>query len=216
MKNGRPAAPRALQAQFWEGVRLGLGVGEAGRAAGVGQVLAFSWFKQAGGVKSNGPRPAAGRYLSVREREEIAVGLAAGESLRSIAGRLGRSPSTVSREVRRNSRGRRSYRALAAQGQAQWRARRPKTAKLAGNDELREWVQGKLRESWSPEQISVVLEREFPGRPEMRVSHETIYQALYVQTRGGLRADLHRQLSLKRSARKTRGSTGRGGGQAAA
>ena len=204
MKNGRPAAPRALQAQFWEGVRLGLGVGEAGRAAGVGQVLAFSWFKQAGGVKSNGPRPAAGRYLSVREREEIAVGLAAGESLRSIAGRLGRSPSTVSREVRRNSRGRRSYRALAAQGQAQWRARRPKTAKLAGNDELREWVQGKLRESWSPEQISVVLEREFPGRPEMRVSHETIYQAIYVQGRGALRRELATCLRTGRALRKPR------------
>src|SRR5712672_4474121 len=98
MKYGRPAAPRALQAQFWEGIRSGLGNVEAGRAAGVGQVVASSWFKQAGGVKGNGPRPAGGRYLSVGEREEIAVGLAAGESLRGIAARLGRAPSTVSRE----------------------------------------------------------------------------------------------------------------------
>jgi IS30 family transposase len=204
MKNGRPAAPRALQAQFWEGVRLGLGVAEAGLAAGVGPVKAFAWFKLAGGVKSNGPRPAGGRYLSVREREEIAVGLAAGESLRSIAARLGRSPSTVSREVRRNSRGRRQYRALAAQGQAQWRAARPKTAKLAGDGELREWVQAKLKKNWSPEQISVMLVREFPGRPEMRVSHETIYQAIYVQGRGALRRELAVCLRTGRALRKPR------------
>src|SRR6266702_435234 len=102
VKNGRPAAPRALQAQFWEGIRSGMGIVEAGRAAGAGREIAFRGFKKAGGVKSNGPR-------------------------------LGRAPSTVRREIRRNSRGRRHYRALAAQGQAQWRAARPKTAKLAGN-----------------------------------------------------------------------------------
>src|SRR2546429_5755724 len=123
MKNGRPAAPRALGVQFWEGIRSGLGIQEAGRAAGVGQEIAFRWFKQAGGVKSNGPRPACGRYLSVAEREEIAIGPAAGEPVRAHAARLGRSPSTISREVRRNSRARRQYRALAAQGQAQWRGR---------------------------------------------------------------------------------------------
>jgi IS30 family transposase len=178
VKSGRPAAPRALCAQFWEGVRSGLGVEEAAGSAGVSPVLAFGWFKQAGGVKSNGPRPAGGRYLSVAEREEIALGLVAGESLRAIAGRLGRAASTVSREVRRNSRGARYYRALAAQGQAQWRAGRPKTAKLAGNGVLRGWVQARLEERWSPEQISVMLRREFPGEPEMRVSHETIYQSV--------------------------------------
>jgi transposase, IS30 family len=208
MKNGRPAAPRALQAQFWEGVRLGLGVAEAGRAAGVGPVKSFEWFKLAGGVKSNGPRPGCGRYLSVAEREEIAVGLAAGESMRAIARRLGRPASTVSREVRRNSRGRRSYRALAAQGQAQWRAARPKTAKLAGNDELRDWVQAKLRDKWSPEQISVMLEREFPGDREMRVSHETIYQSVYVQGRGALRRELAACLRTGRALRKPRRKAG--------
>jgi IS30 family transposase len=208
VKNGRPAAPRALQAQFWEGIRLGLGVAEAGRAAGVGGVKAFAWFKQAGGVKANGPRPAGGRYLSVAEREEIAVGLAAEESLRSIARRLGRSPSTVSREVGRNSRGRRYYRALAAQGQAQWRAARPKTSKLAGNDELRERVQARLEEKWSPEQVSVMLRREFPGRPEMRVSHETIYQSVYVQGRGALRRELASCLRTGRALRKPRRKAG--------
>src|SRR5690348_1120501 len=169
VKNGRPAAPRALEVLFWEGIRSGLGVQEAGVAAGAGPVKAFAWFRQAGGVKGNGPRPGSGRYLSVAEREEIAVGLAAGESQAVIAARLGRSPSTVSREVRRNSRGRKAYRALAAQGQAQHRARRPKTAKLAGNAELREQVAAKLEEHWSPEQVSAWLRRQFPDRPEMRV-----------------------------------------------
>jgi len=204
MKSGRPAAPRALQAQFWEGIRSGLGIAEAGRAAGAGQALAFTWFRQAGGVRSNGPRPAGGRYLSVAEREEIMAGLAAGESLRLIAARLGRSPSTVSREVRRNSRGARHYRALAAQGQAQWRAARPKTAKLAGDPVLRGWVQGKLKEKWSPEQISAMLAAEFPDRPEMRVSHETIYQAIYVQGRGALRRELAACLRTGRALRKPR------------
>ena len=208
VKNGRPAAPRALQVQFWEGVRSGLGVTEARLAAGVGNEIAFRWFKDAGGVKSNGPRPASGRYLSVAEREEIAVGLAAGQSVRVIAARLGRSASTVSREVRRNSRGARYYRAVAAQGQAQWRARRPKTAKLAANAVLRGWVQDKLEHRWSPEQISAMLVREFPFDPGMRVSHETIYQSIYVQGRGALRRELAVCLRTGRAVRKPRRKEG--------
>jgi IS30 family transposase len=208
MKNGRPAVPRAVQVQFWEGVRSGLGVQEAGAAAGVGPVKAFAWFKQAGGVKSNGPRPAGGRYLSAGEREEIAVGLAAGDSLREIAERLGRAPSTISREVRRNSRGRGSYRALAAQGQAQHRAARPKTAKLAGNAELRGLVAARLKQKWSPEQISTWLRRQFPGRPELQVSHETIYQAIYVQGRGALRRELAACLRTGRALRRPRRKDG--------
>jgi len=204
VKNGRPAAPRALQVGFWEGVRSGLGIAEAGLAAGVGHEVAFRWFKQAGGVKSNGPRPVSGRYLSLVEREEIAVGLAAGQSVRVIAAGLGRSPSTISREVRRNSRGRRYYRALAAQGQAQWRARRPKMARLAGDAVLRAWVQDKLEHRWSPGQISVMLEREFPDDPGMRVSHETIYQSIYVQGRGALRRELAVCLRTGRAVRKPR------------
>ena len=113
------------------GDQVGVGTLEAGRAAGVGQVLAFAWFKQAGGVKANGPRPAGGRYLLVAEREEIVDGLAAGESLRKIAGRLGRAPSTVSREVAATTGGA-ALRAQAAEGRAQRWAARPKTAKLAG------------------------------------------------------------------------------------
>jgi len=208
VKNGRPAVPRALEVQFWEGIRSGLGVQVAGAAAGVGPVKAFAWFRQAGGVKSNGPRPASGRYLSVREREEIAVGLAAGESQRSIAARLGRSPSTICREVRRNSRGRGQYRALAAQGHAQHRAARPKAAKLAGNEELRVLVQARLKQRWSPEQISVMLRRQFPGRPEMQVSHETIYQSIYVQGRGALRRELASCLRTGRALRRPRRKEG--------
>jgi IS30 family transposase len=130
----------------------------------------------------------SGRYLSVAEREEIAVGVAAGEPLRVIAARLGRAASTVSREIRRNGT-RRGYRAVAAQAQAEFRARRPKTARLAGNPRLRGWVQDRLEERWSPEQISAMLKAEFPDEPEMRVSHETIYQAIYVQGRGAARPD---------------------------
>jgi IS30 family transposase len=114
----------------------------------------------------------------------------------------------VSREVRRNSRGVRHYRALAAQGQAQWRAARPKTAKLAGNAVLRDWVQARLEEKWSPEQISVMLEREFGGDREMRVSHETIYQAIYVQGRGALRRELAACLRTGRALRKPRRRAG--------
>ena len=208
MKNGRPAAPRALEVLFWEGIRSGLGVQEAGAAAGVGPVKAFAWFKQAGGVKGNGPRAAGGRYLSVAEREEIAVGLAAGDSQAAIAERLGRSPSTISREVKRNSRGRTAYRALAAQGQAQYRARRPKTAKLAGNAELRGLVAARLKQKWSPEQVSRWLRRQFPDRPEMQVCHETIYQSVYVQGRGALRRELAACLRTGRALRKPRRKEG--------
>jgi len=208
VRNGRPAAPMALQVQFWEGVRSGLGVTGARLAAGVGNEIAFRWFKDAGGVKSNGPRPVSGRYLSVAEREEIAVGLAAGQSVRVIAARLGRPASTVSREVRRNSRGARYYRAVAAQGQAQWRARRPKTAKLAANAVLRGWVQDKLEHRWSAEQISAMLVREFPFDPGMRVSHETIYQSIYVQGRGALRRELAVCLRTGRAVRKPRRKEG--------
>jgi IS30 family transposase len=147
----------------------------------------------------------SGRYLQAWEREEIAVGLALKLPYRRIAARLapGRSAVTVSREVRRNSvRGR--YRAHLAQRNAEDRARRPKAAKLAVNGELRQWVQGKLKKNWSPEQVSVRLKAAFPGRPEMRVSHETIYQSIYVQGRGALRRDLAARLRTGRALRRPR------------
>jgi IS30 family transposase len=145
----------------------------------------------------------------VAEREEIAVGLAQGLPLREVARRLGRAPSTVSREVARNStRGRHRYRAVAAQVRAEERARRPKPARLAVNGELRARVEEKLEEKWSPEQVSAWLRREFPGRPEMRVAPETIYQSLYVQGRGALRRELAAQLRTGRAVRRPRRADG--------
>jgi transposase, IS30 family len=208
-KAGRPGLPREAQVRFWDGIRAGLGAEAAAAAAGVGRGVARKWLRRAGGVKGNGPAGVSGRFLQGWEREEIAVGLAAGLSYREIAGRLaaGRSASTVSREVRRNSvRG--VYRAHLAAREARERARRPKPAKLAVNGELRDWVQGRLRMNWSPEEISARLAVEFPGRAEMRVSHETIYQSLYVQGRGALRRELAAHLRTGRSLRRPRRAEG--------
>jgi transposase, IS30 family len=196
-------APREARVVFWEGVRSGLGWQDAAVAAGFPRGGRL-WFREAGGVKGNGAGPVSGRYLSLAEREEIAVGRAAGDSMRVIAARLGRAPSTVSRELQRNCLSRGRYRAVAAQRRAEDRARRPKRAKLAGNDELRGWVQGKLRKRWSPEQVSGRLAAEFGDRPEMRVSHETIYQSLYVQGRGALRRELAASLRTGRALRRPR------------
>ncbi|MGH3163896.1 MAG: IS30 family transposase [Streptosporangiaceae bacterium] len=202
-KGGRPPAPRVARVRFWEGVRAGLLPGEAVAAAGLNW-RAQRWFAEAGGVKANGPGPDSGRYLSLAEREEIMAGLAAKKPVREIARELGRPASTVSREVRRNCSGGGAYRALAAQARAEVRARRPKTAKLAADVELHGWVQARLEQRWSPEQISARLAAEFPDRAEMRVSHETIYQSLYVQGRGALRRELAVCLRTGRAVRKPR------------
>ena len=204
MSGGRKQAPRPVRAEFWERVRAGLSPRDAGVAMGM-RKGAERWFALAGGVKSNGPGPVTGRYLSLADREEIMVGLARGESYRVIGARLDppRPACTISREVRRNGPAQR-YRALRAQALAEERARRPKTAKLAGNAELRDWVQQHLEMKWSPEQISARLTAEFPRRRKMRVSHETIYQSIYVQGRGALRRELASSLRTGRALRKPR------------
>jgi len=147
-----------------------------------------------------------GRYLSLSEREEIALGVAAGQTQAEIAQRLGRPSSTIGREIKRNSVAGwpQGYRAVSAQAKAEARAARPKSAKLAGNDRLRGQVQTGLAQRWSPEQISRRLVDDFPDDPEMRVSHETIYQSLYVQGRGGLRRELTSCLRTGRALRKPR------------
>ena len=142
--------------------------------------------------------------LSLVEREEISRGLATGESLRAIAVRLGRSPSTVSRDVAANG-GVRRYRAARADAMAVRRMRRPKPSKLAVNVELREVVEEKLELKWSPEQIAGWLGEEFPDDPEMRVSHETIYLSLFVQSKGALRKELTRYLRTGRANRRPLG-----------
>jgi len=138
--------------------------------------------------------------LGLEEREEISRGLAAGYSMRSIARLLGRSASTVSREVKRNG-GISHYRALSADKQAWKLARRPKQCLLASNIRLKDMVSCKLAENWSPEQISGWLKCAFPNDRSMHVSHETIYKSLFIQTRGLLRKELRNHLRTKRKFR---------------
>ena len=157
-------------------------------------------FEDAGGVRP-ALRRRPERHLSLLEREEVSRGVAGGESLRSIAGRLGRAPSTVWREVARNG-GRRRYRAHRADRAAWGRARRPKACKLAVNRELAETVEAKLADWWSPAQIARWLARTYPDNREMRVSHETIYLSLFIQARGGLKRELTQHLRTRRANRR--------------
>jgi IS30 family transposase len=144
--------------------------------------------------------------LSLAEREEISRGLAAGRSVRAIARGVGRSASTVCREVAANG-GRERYRACAADRRAVRKMRRPKPAKLAVCPRLRAVVEGKLELRWSPQQIAAWLKVSYPDDPEMRVSHETIYLSLFVQARGALRKELFRCLRTGRARRRPRGLT---------
>ena len=147
------------------------------------------------------------------EREEISRGLAAGASIRAIAATLGRAPSTVSREVKGNG-GVRRYRAARADQAAWARATRAKRCKLAGNSVLRDIVEEKLQQRWSPQQIAGWLKLTYPNTPEMQVSHESIYRTLYVQSRGALRKELSRYLRTGRVLRRPKGvrlPDGRGG-----
>jgi IS30 family transposase len=141
------------------------------------------------------------RHLSLKEREEISRGVAAGDSLRMVATRLGRAPSTISRELARNG-GRRRYRALHADRAALGRARRPKPSKLAENPVLRAVVEEKLAEWWSPQQVVLWLKRTYGDNQEMRVSHETIYLSLFVQGKGALRRELTECLRTGRAFRR--------------
>ena len=170
-------------------------------------------------IMRHGGIPPAQRHRSPRvlcssEREEISRGIVGGESVRDIARRLGRAPSTISREILRNG-GAAKYRAQAADIEAWDRARRPKICRLATHPMLRQLVWRKLRDDWSPEQIAKWLMRTHPDDPSLHVSHETIYRTLYVQTRGELRkeltAHLRRSYGVRQSPRAKR--TGRGRGQ---
>jgi len=143
--------------------------------------------------------------LSLVEREEISRGVAAGESLRVLARRLGRAPSTLSREVARNG-GRGRYRAHRADRAAWQRARRAKPCKLVENSALRGVVEELLADRWSPQQIAGWLARTYPGDEEMHVSHETIYLTLFIQARGGLKRELTQHLRTRRANRRPKGT----------
>jgi transposase, IS30 family len=221
-------ALRSVQREYWEFVAEGVPPTAAGRLVGVSERCGQSWFRIFGGVKPqfDGPQGRVRRRLSVVEREEIMIGTRRGESIRSMARRLGRAPSTIMREIYVNGRCRdamgryralhrfganrggwdakSAYRASLAQVRSEARARRPKTGKLARCPQLRRVVQGLLVKKYSPEQIAGVLAKTYPDRPEMQVSRETIYQALYVQGRGELRRELHRCLRTGRALRKPR------------
>ncbi len=244
---GRPPGwRREHQQRFWEAIARGLSSEDAAVAAGLSSAVGTRWFREGGGMRSVSRNALSGRYLSFDQREEIAILTAQGRGVREIARQLRRSPSTISRELRRNAAtrgGRLEYRATTAQWHADRRAGRPKTAKLATNDALRDYVQDRLAgviaapdgtsvpgpqvpwigrrhgrrtdrrwaKAWSPEQIAKRLPVDFPDDESMRISHEAIYQALYVQGRGALRRELVACLRTGRALRVPRARTkGRG------
>src|SRR5512147_13618 len=245
---GRPSVARREHRQrFWAAIARGISTEDAAVEAGVSPTVGARWFREGGGMRSITLSPPSGRYLSFAEREEIAILRAQRLGVRAIAGHLSRSPSTISRELRRNAAtrgGGLGYRATTAQWHAERQARRPKTAKLAGNGQLRGYVQDRLAgtvtapdgtpvpgptvrwigrrhgrrqdrrwaRAWSPEQIAKRLPIEFPEDESMRISHEAIYQALYVQGRGALRRELTACLRTGRALRVPRARSTRGRG----
>ena len=188
--------------QVWDMHQAGVPVKRIARTLGRQNVSLRVLVSKSGGIRPRA-RVVNDRHLSLEEREEISRGLAAGLSLRVIAERLVRAPSTICREVKANG-GRGRYRALVAERAARKRARRPKVAKLAQNRRLRAKVEAKLKAKWSPEEISGWLARTFPNDPEMQVSHETIYQSIFVQGRGALRHELHLCLRSGRAMRRNK------------
>ncbi|MEU4120633.1 IS30 family transposase [Kitasatospora sp. NPDC028055] len=212
----QPQGPRKLRAEREEYFRLvqqGYSSKEASRLVGVHPRTGREWRNgrtdpkrfRAPARPERAPATVSGpsRYLSEDERIHIADRLREKATVRAIAAELGRSPSTVSREIRRNrhpENGR--YRPHAAQARADARRPRPKTGKIAENLELRDFIQDRLDRKWSPEQICQALRDTFPERPEMHVVHETVYQALYVQGRGELRRELAGALRSGRTRRK--------------
>ncbi len=193
---------------LWDRWRRGETMVEIGRALGVSTTNAFIRLKAAGGIA---PRPRLRRANGLRpeEREEISRGLVVGWSLREIAVQLGRSASTISREVARNE-GREGYRANLAEDRAQKAALRPKSCLLAHNGRLRGLVAAKLERKWSPQQIAGWLKAEHGADETMQVSHETIYKSLFIQARGVLKRELLAALRSRRIMRRAKGARSQG------
>ena len=197
-------------AQMWDRWQEGVSLNEIGRMFDRGHSSVQRILAESGGIRPP-QRRRSRRALSLAEREEISRGIVAGRSLRSIASSLGRAPSTVSRELRRNG-GLRRYRANQAD-QAAWdRAKRPKSCKLVENRALARVVASKLRLEWAPDQIAGWLKRAYPGNEAMQVSHETIYKSLFIQARGALKKELLQYLRKTRVMRRSRHKTLKGEG----
>jgi IS30 family transposase len=194
--------------ELWERWKRGEGLKLIGRVFGKPSSCIFNHISPTGGIK-----PAARRRsrlaLTLAEREEISRGVVAGRTVRAMAAALGRSPSTVSRELARNG-GPRRYRAATADKRAWKKALRPKPCKLATHSRLCEIVAAKLQRNWSPQQIAGWLKRAHPGDEDAQVSHETIYRSLYVQARGVLKKELQLYLRSHRPIRRSRHATQKG------
>lgn len=191
---------REVRREFWSWVRSGLSPGQAGVAVGASRDAGERWFRDAGGVKPTLVEPVDSgvrqrRMITLHERETIGLMHAAGSSMRAIGRAIGRDASVVCRELGRNSSQRGVYRPLGAQRKAEVRARRPKPAKLAAPGPLRDFVLSGLGEDWSPRQIASVLKVQHPEDPQQRVCAETIYEAIYVQSRGVLRGALRTEMA---------------------
>ena len=195
----------AESAELWERWKRGEGLSAIGRALGRSHNSIFAHLRPSGGIRPP-VRRRSSRVLTLAEREEISRGIVEGRSLRAIARALGRSPSTVSREIIRNG-GSRRYRAEASDSRAWRQALRPKLCKLAMHGQLRQAVVTKLEQNWSPEQIAGWLKRTHPTNEARRVSHETIYRSLYVQARGVLKKELMAHLRSQRAFRRSRHAT---------
>jgi IS30 family transposase len=197
----------------WDGLSQGLGPMEVSRRAGVSKSLVYRWHHSVGGVYRPPAVPCySPRYLDREERYELARLAGQGLSVRGIAAALGRAPSTVSRELARNRDPRTgAYQPERACRLAWERQRRPRPARLAGCPALRAVVQGWLDEDYSPEQIAGRLAVDYPDDDSMRISPETIYQAIYVHPRGELRKELTAHLRTRRATRVPRGRTERRG-----
>jgi len=204
---------QAQKAEMWDRWQRGESQHAIAQAFDRGHSSVQRVLAETGGIRPS-QRRRSRLSLTLAEREEISRGVVAGRSIRSIAERLGRAPSTVSRELNRNG-GRRRYRANHADAAAWDRARRPKTCKLAENPALARIVAEKLQLEWAPEQIAGWLKREYAGDETFQVSHETIYKSLFIQARGALKKELLQHLRKTRALRRPRGKTlkGRGLGQ---
>ncbi len=198
----------AERTEMWDRWQRGESLRAIGRAFGKPSSSIYSQISPLGGIRPP-PRRRSRLALTLLEREEISRGIVAQHSIRSIALFLGRSPSTVSREVRRNG-GYDRYRAALADKQAWDRAHRPKQCKLARSSWLCRQVSKKLRLYWSPEQIAGWLKRVHPEDEAYQVSHETIYRSLFVQARGVLKKELQQHLKSKRTIRRSKHATQKG------